>query len=76
MSLTMFYHTDYYRIILIAYDYEGSQHHASFRVYVRMWSEPPPPPPHTHTHKREPVEKTCVSQREKKLRKGENREEI
>ena len=52
----MFYHADYYVIIVIAYDYKCS--HASFHVYVRMGSEPgtptptPPPPPHTHTHKR------------------------
>ena len=33
----MFYHADYYRIIVIAYDYECSQHHASFHVYIYVW---------------------------------------
>ena len=61
----MFYHADYYRIIVIAYDYECSQHHASFHVYVRMGSEPGNPPTHTHTLTNEPMKKTSES-REKK----------
>ena len=73
----MFYHADYYRIIVIAYDYKCS--HASFYGYVRMGSEPGTPPPHTHTHKHtltnEPMKKTYESQRERKSRKGENRGE-
>ena len=47
----MFYHADYYRIIVIAYDYECSQHHASFHMYVWEVSlVPPPTPTHTHSH--------------------------
>ena len=52
----MFDHGDYYRIIDIAYDYECSQHHATFHVYVRMGSEPgtlpAPPPPNSQTNQR------------------------
>ena len=54
----MFYHADYYRIIVIAYDYECSQHHASFHVCIYKGSESgnlPPPPPHTHTLTNEPM---------------------
>ena len=35
----MFHHADYYRIIIIAYDYESSQPHASFYVYICMYEE-------------------------------------
>ena len=70
----MFYHADYYRIIVIVYDYECSQHHASFHIYVRMGSEPGTPLPHppttpTHTLTNEPMKKTYESQREKMKRK-------
>ena len=70
----MFYHADYYRIIVIAYDYKCS--HATFYVYVRMGSEPgiPPPPTHTHTHthKRTNEEDLWITTREKekKIKKG------
>ena len=66
----LFYHADYYRIIVIAYDYECSQHHASFHVYIYIyvWGvslvSPRSPPPHTHTN--EPMKKTYESQRERK----------
>ena len=60
----MFYHVDYYRIIVIVYDYECSQHHASFHVYIYicMRSEFGNP---RHHHP--------PPQRERKWRKGENR---
>ena len=60
----MFYYADYYRIIIIAYDYESSERHASFHVYVYspkiyiyVWGvslvtlapSPPPPSPNTHS---------------------------
>ena len=61
----MFYHADYYRIIVIAYDYECSQHHTSFHVYVCMESEPGTFPP-SHTLTNEPMKKTYESQRAKK----------
>ena len=78
----MFYHADYYRIIVIAYDYKCS--HATFYVYVRMGSEPGIPPPphthtHTHTHKRTNEEDLWITTREKKKkkkkksRKGDNK---
>ena len=65
----MFYHADYYRIILNAYDYECSQHHASFLMYVcgvgLVILPPPPasphPPPDTHTRTKEPMKKTYES---------------
>ena len=66
----MLYHTEYYRIIVIAYDYECSQHHASFHVYVRLGSEPGTPlptPPHTLLN--EPMKKTYESQCDKKKKK-------
>ena len=68
----MFYHADYYRIIINAYDYECSWHHASFHIYVwgvSLLRPPPPPTTHTHTHTNEPMKKTYESQRE-----GENEE--
>ena len=70
----MFYHAEYYRIIVIAYDHECSQHHASFHVYVRMGSQPvPPPPPHTLTN--EPMKKTYESQRDiKNILKNEEKQ--
>ena len=34
--------TDYYRIIVNAYDYECSQHHASFHMYIWGVSVVPP----------------------------------
>ena len=46
----MFYHADYYIIIVIAYDYKCS--HASFRVYVRMGSEPGHPLPMNHNERK------------------------
>ena len=52
----MFYHADYYRIIVNAYDYECSQHHASFHMYV--WGISLVTPPHTHTLKNEPMKRT------------------
>ena len=57
-----FYHADYYRIILNAYDYECSQHHASFHI-ICMYGQsawyPPPLPP--HTHKRTNEEDLCFT---------------
>ena len=47
-----FYHADYYRMIVNAYDYECSRHHASFHMYVWGVSRVPSSPPPTHTHKR------------------------
>ena len=41
----MIYHADYDRIILNVYDYECSQQHASFHMYVwgdRLVIQPPP----------------------------------
>ena len=86
----MFYHSDYYRILVIAYDYEYSQHHASFHVYVCFGSEsgtptpnpvqppPPPPPPthtHTHTNNRTNEEDLWITTREKmKKRRKQGRE--
>ena len=82
-----FYPADYYRIIVIAYDYKCSR--ATFHVYVRMGSEPgtplPPPPTHTHTHTHtltnEPMKKTYESRekkrkkRRKKMKKGKKQNE-
>ena len=68
----MFYHADYYIIIVIAYDYKCS--HASFYGYVRMGSKPGTPPPphtHTHTHKRTNEEDLWITRE-----KNEEREEI
>ena len=65
----MFYHADYYIILVIAYDYKCP--HASFYGYVRMGSEPGTPPPHprTHTHKRTNEEDLWITTREK-MNKG------
>ena len=68
----MLYHADYYRIIVTAYDYECSQHHASFHVYVRMGSEPPLPHP-TSTLTNEPMKKTYESREVKKKKKKERK---
>ena len=66
----MFYHADYYRMIVTAYDYECSQHHASVHVYVCMESEPgTPPPPNTHIHKRTSEEDLWIRTREIKEEK-------
>ena len=49
----MFYHADYYRIIVNAYDYECSQNHTSFHMCVWGVSPVSPlPTPPTHTQKR------------------------
>ena len=76
----MFYYADYYRIIIIAYDYESSERHASFhvyspKIYIYVWGvslvtlAPSPPPPPQHTLTNEPMKKIYESQREKKWRK-------
>ena len=75
-ELSLFYHADYYRSTVIAFDYECCQHHASFHVYVRMGSEPgippsAPPPPHTHSQTNQ--WRRPMTHKEKKWRKGENR---
>ena len=67
----MLYHTEYYRIIVIAYDYE-----CSFAFGEWAWYPPPHPHSHPHTPKRTNEEDLWITMWEKKKKKKKKNGEI